>query len=155
MQHLRDRSRQLQVISTRCHVWWEMFSLALDSYPEKQGIRRSQRNSLGNQPVLPEISNHTVSRRQPFVLMMQATDRQINPLRTSDIIEPAIDPFKNTDASCNRTHYGSNWVVCVGKSISTFYNWLLTMTNTRITPWVTVQGKGSARTSCMICILLI
>jgi hypothetical protein len=44
--------------------------------------------------VLPEISNRTVSRRQPFVLMMQATDRQINPLRTNDIIEPAIDSFE-------------------------------------------------------------
>ena len=53
----------------------------------------------------------------------------------------------NIDASCNRTHYGSNWVVCLGKSILTIYNWLLTMTNTRITPWVTVQGKGSARTA--------
>ena len=71
---------------------------------------------------------------------------------TNDIIAPAIDSHHyftdaNIDASCNRTHYGSNWMVCVGKSISTFYNWLLTMTNTRITPWITVQGKGSARTA--------
>ena len=28
----------------------------------------------------------------------------------------------NIDESWNRTHYGSNWVVCVGKSISTIYN---------------------------------
>jgi hypothetical protein len=28
----------------------------------------------------------------------------------------------NIDASCHRTHYGSNWVICVGKSISTLYN---------------------------------
>ena len=56
-------------------------------------------------------------------------------------------PSKNTDANCNRTHYGSNRVVCVGKSILTFYNWLLIMTNTRITPCITVQGKGSARTA--------
>jgi hypothetical protein len=45
---------------------------------------------------------------------------------TNDIIELATDPFEKTDAnidaSYNRTHYGSNWVVCLGKSISTFYN---------------------------------
>jgi hypothetical protein len=28
----------------------------------------------------------------------------------------------NIDESCNRTHYGSNRVVCVGKSILAFYN---------------------------------
>jgi hypothetical protein len=77
--------------------------------------------------VLPENSNHTVSRRQPFVLMMQATDRQINLLLSSDIIYHTIDfssflTDANIDASCNRTHYGSNWVVCVGKSILMFYN---------------------------------
>jgi len=53
----------------------------------------------------------------------------------------------NIDESGNRTHYGSNWVVCAGKSILIFYNWLLMMTNTRITPWITVHGKGSARTA--------
>ena len=40
----------------------------------------------------------------------------------------------NIDATCNRTHYGSNVVVCVGESISEFYNKLLMITNTRITP---------------------
>jgi hypothetical protein len=28
----------------------------------------------------------------------------------------------NIDATCNRTHYGSNCVACVGKSILMFYN---------------------------------
>jgi hypothetical protein len=59
--------------------------------------------------------------------MMQATDRQINLLLSSDIIYHTIDfssflTDANIDASCNRTHYGSNWVVCVGKSILMFYN---------------------------------
>ena len=53
----------------------------------------------------------------------------------------------NIDASCNRTLYDPNWVVCVDKPILTIYNWLLMMKNTRITPWITVQGKGSARTA--------
>jgi len=53
----------------------------------------------------------------------------------------------NIDESCNRTLHGPNWVVCVGISISILYNRLLTMTNTRITPWVTVQGKGLGRTA--------
>ena len=73
--------------------------------------------------------------------MMQATDRQINLLLSSDIIYHTTDfsSFQtdaNIDASCNRTHYGSNRVVCAGKSISIFYNRLLTMTNTRITRMV-------------------
>jgi len=59
--------------------------------------------------------------------MMQATDRQINLLLSSDIIYHTIDfsSFQtdaNIDATCNRTHYGSNRVVCVGKSISPIYN---------------------------------
>jgi len=59
--------------------------------------------------------------------MMQATDRQINLLLSSDIIYHTIDfsSFQtdaNIDASCNRTHHGSNWVVCVGKSILMIYN---------------------------------
>jgi len=71
--------------------------------------------------------------------MMQATDRQINLLLSSDIISHTVDfssflTDANIDASCNRTHYGSNWVVCVGKSILAFYNRLLMMTNTRINP---------------------
>ena len=37
---------------------------------------------------------------------------------------PIILTDVNIDASCNRTHYGSNQVVCVDKSISTFYNQL-------------------------------
>jgi len=58
--------------------------------------------------------------------MMQATDRQINLLLSSDIISHTVDfssflTDANIDASCNRTHYGSNWVVCVGKSILMFY----------------------------------
>ena len=40
----------------------------------------------------------------------------------------------NIDASCNRPHYGSNWLVCVGKSILMIYNRLLIMINTRISP---------------------
>ena len=28
----------------------------------------------------------------------------------------------NIDASCNRTHYGPNWAVCLGKSIFMIYN---------------------------------
>jgi hypothetical protein len=48
-------------------------------------------------------------------------------LQQNDIIQPAYNSVShntdaNIDASCNRTHYGSNWVVCVGKSILTFYN---------------------------------
>ena len=71
--------------------------------------------------------------------MMQATDRQINLLLSSDIISHTVNfsSFQtdaNIDESCNRTHYGSNWLACVDKSILTFYNLLLTMTNTRITP---------------------
>jgi hypothetical protein len=44
-------------------------------------------------------------------------------LLTSDNIE--LESFltdANIDESCNRTHYGSNWLACVGKSILTFYN---------------------------------
>ena len=89
--------------------------------------------------MLPENSNHTVSRRQSFVLMMQATDRQINLLFSSDIICHSINLSSfltdaNIDASCSRTLCGSNRLVYVGKSISPIYNWLLMMTNTRITP---------------------
>jgi hypothetical protein len=77
--------------------------------------------------VLPENSNHTVSRRQPFVLMMQATDRQINLLLSSDIIYHTIDfssflTDANIDESCNRNRHGSNRVVYAGKSILTIYN---------------------------------
>ena len=59
--------------------------------------------------------------------MMQATDRQINLLLSSDIIYHTIDfsSFQtdaNIDATCNRTHYGSNRVVCVVNSILTLYN---------------------------------
>jgi len=77
--------------------------------------------------VLPENSNHTVSRRQPFVLMMQATYRQINPLHSNDIINPAFNSTShmtdaNIDASCNRTHHGSNVVISVGIPNSTTYN---------------------------------
>ena len=69
---------------------------------------------------------------------------------SNDLLSPPVNPstrlqvitlnpnqfltVANIDASCNRTHYGSNWVVCVGKSILTFYNRLLTMSNTRVTP---------------------
>jgi hypothetical protein len=47
------------------------------------------------------------------------TNQQMIILRQQEI------PSKNTDAiidaSCNRTHYGSNWVVCVGKNqLNTF-----------------------------------
>jgi hypothetical protein len=74
-------------------------------------------------PVLPENSNHTVSSCQPFVMMMQATDSQPKRPLTSDIIEfKSFLTDANIDESCNRTHYGSNWVVCVGKSILMFYN---------------------------------
>jgi hypothetical protein len=102
-------------------------------------ISRSRRRAPNLSAVLPENSNHTVSRRQRFVLMMQATDRQINLLLSSDIIYHTIDfslflTDANIDESCNRTHYGSNWVVYVGKSILTIYNRLLMMINTRITP---------------------
>jgi hypothetical protein len=53
-------------------------------------------------------------------MMMQATDRQINLLLSSDIVHHTIvfSSFltdANIDACCNRTHYGSNWVVCVGE----------------------------------------
>jgi hypothetical protein len=49
----------------------------------------------------------------------------------SSAIKPIKQPiptgfFKTTDAnidaSCNRTHYGSNRVICVGKSILALYN---------------------------------
>ena len=40
----------------------------------------------------------------------------------------------NIDESCNRIHYGSNWVVCVVISISKIHNCLLKTTNTGITP---------------------
>jgi hypothetical protein len=47
-------------------------------------------------------------------------------------------PAKNTEAkidtTCYRTHHGSNWLVCMGKSILAVYKWLLITTNTRITP---------------------
>ena len=44
-------------------------------------------------------------------------------LLTSDKIElESFSTDANIDESCNRTHYGSNWVVCVGKSILMFYN---------------------------------
>ena len=47
-------------------------------------------------------------------------------IAADDIIQPAYNSAShitdaNIDASCNRTHYGSNWVVCVGKSISMLY----------------------------------
>jgi hypothetical protein len=44
--------------------------------------RFKQTIDLLDQPVvvLPENSNHAVSRRQPFVLMMQATDCQLKPV---------------------------------------------------------------------------
>jgi hypothetical protein len=66
--------------------------------------------------------------------MMQATDRQINLLLSSDIIYHTIDfssflTDANIDASCNRTHYGSNWVVCVGKSQMHKSNSLKTLRN--------------------------
>jgi hypothetical protein len=52
--------------------------------------------------------------------------RQPKHPHTSDIIYLPISASHitdaNIDATCNRTLYGSNWVVCVGKSISTFYN---------------------------------
>ncbi len=43
----------------------------------------------------------------------------IKPLRTGDIIQPAIDSFEqstdaNIDASYHRTLHGSNRVTCVG-----------------------------------------
>ena len=52
------------------------------------------------------------------------SDQTIN---TGDIIYYTVEfssflTDANIDASCNRTHYGSNLVVCVGKSILTIYN---------------------------------
>jgi hypothetical protein len=58
--------------------------------------------------------------------MMQATNRQINLLLTSDIIHHTIDlPSFFTDAifdeSCNRTPYGSNWVILMDISFIQHY----------------------------------
>ena len=57
------------------------------------------------------------------------------------------------DASCNRSHYGSNWLVFVGKSVLSFYNWLLLTTNAWITPWAppkeTIQLELSAHLICL------
>jgi hypothetical protein len=55
------------------------------------------------------------------------TECHITSPSSSDIIYHTIDfssflTDANIDATCHRTHYGSNWVVCVGKSISTTYN---------------------------------
>ncbi|MEN8801956.1 MAG: hypothetical protein ABF297_08255, partial [Thiogranum sp.] len=87
---------------------------------------------------LPENSNLTVSRRQPFVLMMQATDHQINLLRSSDIIYHAIDSsliFTDAifDATYNRTLYGSNVVISVDIPTSTFIISLNNIINNRVT----------------------
>jgi hypothetical protein len=70
--------------------------------------------------------------------MMQATYRQINLLHSSDIICHTINSSSfmtdaNIDESCNRTHYGSNWVVCVGKSQMHKSNSLKTLRNNKVT----------------------
>jgi len=61
----------------------------------------------------------------------------------------------NIDESCNRTHYDSNWVVCVGKSILTFYNALLIMTNTGITPLNHRPGKRFGQDRSPVAILCV
>jgi len=48
-------------------------------------------------------------------------------IAADDIIQPAYNSAShntdaNIDASCNRTHHGSNWVVCVDNSILMIYN---------------------------------
>ena len=43
-------------------------------------------------------------------------------IRSDNIELESFMTDANIDASCNRTHYGSNWVVCVGKSILMIYN---------------------------------
>jgi len=49
-----------------------------------------------------------------------SNNQQVILLRQQNI--PSKNTDANIDASCNRTHYGSKRVVCVDKSISTFYN---------------------------------
>jgi hypothetical protein len=65
------------------------------------------RNASLNQPNRPDCGGTRLS-------------GQIKPLSTNDIINPTIvfSSFltdANIDASCNRTHDGSNRVVCVDK----------------------------------------
>ena len=54
------------------------------------------------------------------------------------------------DATPNRTPYGSNCLVYVDNSQMPKYNSLKYGNNSRVTPWFTVQGKGSAKTSSSI-----